>query len=684
MSLTNFLSDQIQQQDTYDYTLADVLTLRAQETPGKTAYIYLLDGESEEVVITYQELEMKARNIAAGLLEAGMTGERALMLYPPGPEFIFALFGCFYARVIAVPAYPPRKNRSLWRIKTIVNDSQAKVIMTTTSIFSGIQRNFADDEDLSGMDWFISDDPGYLSGGEPGEMTITPSTLALLQYTSGSTGNPKGVMITNRNIMRNSEFIRQCFRLTGDSVSVSWLPSFHDMGLIDGVLQPLYTGFPGVLIPPVAFLQKPIRWLEAFTRYKGTHGGAPNFAYDFCVDKTIPEERQQVNLSSIRTLYNGAEPVRMETLRRFTETFKPNGFGLEKFLPCYGMAETTLIISGGDTDKNPVIISLIKDGIEKNQVILAGKDKKNAIPQVSVGHSWIDTRVIIVNRDTCNRAAAGEIGEIWLAGSIIAQGYWNNPTETQATFQAYIADTGEGPFLRTGDLGFIHEGELYVSGRLKDLIIIHGKNYYPQDIEMIVEKCHPAIRPTCCAAFSVDMDDRERLVVIAEVERTFLKDLNAEDVFDSIRQAVAEEFELEVTGIQLLRTTTIPKTSSGKIQRSACKKGFLENTLDVVGTSILMENDGQPGTDESLSQQSMLEWIKSWMSSRFKIQNDTIDIHKPITSYGLNSMKAVELQCEFLVTYGINFPPYLFFEKISIEELTEKAKKLIAESKKDE
>lgn len=682
MALDAFLSGKIREEDTYEHTLTDILKLRAHAMPDKMAYTYLLDGESNEFIITYRDLDKKAATIAASLYKQGMRGERALMLYPPGPEFIFALFGCFYAGVIAVPAYPPRKNRSLWRIKAIVNDSRAKVVMTTAAIFEAVQRNFSDDEDLKGMRWFISDDTTHKSTEMTGGDDIMPSMLALLQYTSGSTGHPKGVMVTHRNLMRNSEFLRQCFKLTGDSVSVSWLPSFHDMGLIEGVLQPLYTGFPGILLPPVSFLQRPIRWLNAFTKYKGTHGGAPNFAYDFCVDKTTPEERNQVDLTTVHTLYNGAEPVRMETLRRFTEAFRPFGFRPENFYPTYGMAEATLIISGGDADKEPVCLSLLREGIEKNRVIVAGRDDKNAVAQVSVGHPWIDTRAVIVDPDTRERAAGGTIGEIWLAGSSIAQGYWNRPSETQDTFKAFIAGSGEGPFLRTGDLGFFNNSELFISGRLKDLIIIQGRNYYPQDLEYTVESCHPAIRPNCSAAFAVDMNDKEIVVIVAEVGRTFLRDLNSQEVFDAIRQAVAEEFELEVTAIQLLRTASIPKTSSGKIQRSACRKGFLDKTPDVIAESFLTSSEVRPLIDDNLTGLSLMDWMTSWMSSKLRIDKKTIDVTRPITAYGLNSMKAVELQRDFLVNFGIDFPPYLFFEKISIQKLTEKAEKLISEKNK--
>ncbi|MCX6235545.1 MAG: AMP-binding protein [Bacteroidetes bacterium] len=680
MAITNFLSGQIQQQDTYDYTLTDILKLRAQETPGKTAYIYLLDGETEEVVITYQELDRKARTIAATLLEGGMTGERALMLYPPGPEFIFALYGCFYAGVIAVPAYPPRKNKSIERILIIVRDSGAKMTLTTRQIINNIERNSSEFEELNHLKWLVTDEMDWLSDPIAELPVIAPASLAYLQYTSGSTGHPKGAMVTHTNIMRSLEYIRQSFELSVNSVSVSWLPVFHDMGLVAHVFQPVNCGFLGVIMPPVSFLQKPVRWLKAITKYKATFCGAPNFAYDLCVDNCTPEDRKELDLSSLKTLYNGAEPVRKSTLERFVSTFQPYGFRLEMFYPCYGMAETTLIIAGGFATERPYFLPVYNEGLEKHKVIAAPDEEKSASILVGVGHPWIDTVVKIVDPKTNRCCSENVVGEIWVSGSIVTNGYWNRQDETEVIFHAHTADSGEGPFLRTGDLGFFYNNQLFISGRLKDLIIIHGRNYYPQDLEYVAEASHPAVRPNCSAAFAVDVDDEEKVVVVAEVEREYLR--NLEGLCGAIRQAVSEEFEIDVYAVQLLRTASIPKTSSGKIQRSACRKGFLENTLNAVGSSILETKEYSKDIFEVHPTGSMLDWLTSWISTKFKIDRNSIDVQKPITVYGLNSMKAVELQKHFLDIYGINFPPYLFFDKISIKELAEKAENLINESRK--
>jgi acyl-CoA synthetase (AMP-forming)/AMP-acid ligase II len=682
MALDNFLSGNIQEQDTYAHTLIDILKLRAQKTPNKIAYIYLLDGENEEVFTTYNELDRKARIIATSLFRADMKGERALMLYPPGPEFIFALYGCFYAGVIAVPAYPPRKNKSIERILTIVGDSGAKMTLTTRQVIYNMERNSSEFEELNHLKWLVTDEIDWDSDPAPELPDITPELLAYLQYTSGSTGHPKGAMVSHTNIMRSLEYIRRSFELSKDSVSVSWLPVFHDMGLVAHVFQPVNCGFLGVIMPPVSFLQKPVRWLKAITKYKATFCGAPNFAYDLCVDNSAIEDRKDLNLSSLKTLYNGAEPVRKSTLERFVSAFQPYGFRLEMFYPCYGMAETTLIISGGFAKEKPFILPVSGNGLEKHKVIPVIEDDKSASTLVSVGFPWIDTVVKIVNPKITRYCPENEVGEIWVSGSIVTNGYWNRREETESIFHAHTLDSGEGPFLRTGDLGFFYDNQLFISGRLKDLIIIHGRNYYPQDLEYTVETCHPAIRPNCTAAFAVDVDEEEKVVIVAEVEREYLRNLDVKGLCGTIRQAVSEEFEIDVYAVQLLRTASIPKTSSGKIQRSACKKSFLENTLNVVGSSILKTREYPKDTFEDHPTGSILEWLTSWMSTKFKIDRNSIDVQKPITAYGLTSMKAVELQKHFLDTYRINFPPYLFFDRISIKELAEKAEKLINESRK--
>jgi len=434
-------------------------------------------------------------------------------------------------------------------------------------------------------------------------------------------------------------------------------------------------------MPPVSFIQKPIRWLKAISRYEAVLGGAPNFAYDLCVTGTTDEECGGLNLTKLRSLYNGAEPIRKQSLVDFTSKFAAYGFKPETFYPTYGMAEATLILSGGKVKDKPVYLYVDKSALEVNKVIISDDKDNNAYCQVSVGWPRIDTNIIVVDADSFKSCKEREIGEIWVSGSIVTKGYWNNPEATSEIYNAFTKDTNEGPFLRTGDLGFFNQGELYISGRLKDMIIIHGRNYYPQDIEYIAEECHPALRSNASAAFSVTIEDEEKLIIVAEIERTALRGLDVESVCDSIRQKIAEEMELSVYAIRLLRTASILKTSSGKIQRKACKEGFLQKSLEAVGESILDATPVTNGVDDAKADLvSIQAWVIAWIHTKLKISLDRIDPARPITSYGLTSMKAVQLQQDFLNKYGVNFPPYLFFERISLKELSERAFNLIKES----
>ncbi len=678
----------ITEEDSLRYSLPEILQFRAAQTPGQVAYIYLVNGEDQEERITYGELHLAATDIALRLLEIGKPGDRALMLFPPGLEFIKSLFGCFYAGIIAVPAYPPRKNRSLDRLRLLVKDSGASIILATEDISQSFERSFSDVSELNALKWNITNKqypastppcpPAPLPPRPPASL---PSDIALLQYTSGSTGDPKGVMVTHRNIMRNAEYIRQSFSLSHESVSVTWLPSFHDMGLIDGVLVPVYVGFPGIIIPPVSFLQKPVRWLKAITKYRGTHTGAPNFAFDLCVDGIGDEEKEELDLSSLDTLYCGAEPIRKSTFERFVAAYEQHGFARGKLYPCYGMAETTLIISGPHQGRGPVYLSISASDLEKHKITPVPEQHPDARHLVGVGYPWIDTRVRIVNPETCEVLNEDQVGEIWVAGSIVTAGYWNKPSENKQTFSAEIANEEGIKYLRTGDLGFFHEGELYISGRHKDLIIINGRNIYPQDIELLTEKAHPALRQNASAAFSVDIDGEEKLVVVAEVERSAIRELNADNVCDRIRENIVMETELSVYAIQLLRTASILKTSSGKIQRKACREAFLEKKLDVLGESVLEtrfhEEEPDAGTTDLVSLEA---WLMTWIHEKLKIPLSRVDVSRPITAYGLTSMKAIALQQDFLEKYSVGFPPYLFFEKITVKQLCEKALKIIKEN----
>ncbi|MBD2504906.1 fatty acyl-AMP ligase [Anabaena azotica] len=564
-------------------SLIDIISYRSQSQPDKQAYIFLQNGEEETASFTYEELDKRSRAIAAYLQP--WKGERALLLYPSGLEFITAFFGCLYAGVIAVPVYPPKRNQKLSRLLSIVNDSQAKLALTTSSILLDISQRWQEETDsLTQLNWVATDKVE----ADPQDFVpqlITPESLAFLQYTSGSTGTPKGVMVTHHNLVHNSECIKQAFELTSDSVSVSWLPTFHDMGLIDGVIQPLYTGFIGYLMPPVAFLMKPACWLQAITRYKATHCGGPNFAYDLCVNKVNAEQLKTLDLSSWYSAYSGSEPVHNTTLKLFVEKFRDCGFQEKFFYPCYGMAEATLFISGGFKQSPPIVKWVQTKALEENKIVDVThphpSSEEGTKPIVGCGHSWLDYKIVIADLESCELCADGQVGEIWVSSASVTKGYWNRPQQTQETFEAYLKD-GSGPFLRTGDLGFLHDGELYVTGRIKDIIIIRGQNHYPQDIELTVQKSHPGLRLNCGAAFTIEVKGKEQLIIVQEVERTYLKKLDVNHVVQIITQAVAAEHGIQVYATVLVKTGSIPKTSSGKIQRHACRTKFLNGSLEVV------------------------------------------------------------------------------------------------------
>lgn len=561
-------------------TFVDLLNFRAKHQSEQQLYTFLKGGETEAEKLTYGELHIKAKAIAAQLQSLNMFGERALLLYQPGLDFIAAFLGCLYAGVVAVPAYPPRKNQNLSRLQAIAQDAQAKIILTSSSLLDGLQAgSMQEGLGISGLHWVATDslDSELAQAWQPPQ--ISSDTLAFLQYTSGSTGNPKGVMVSHGNLLANSSIIYKFFGHSADSQGVIWLPPYHDMGLIGGILQPLYAGFPVVLMASVDFLQKPLRWLQAISKYKATTSGGPNFAYDLCLRKATPEHLEKLDLSSWEVAFTGAEPVRAETIEQFAATFAACGFRKEAFYPCYGMAETTLIVSGGEKADLPVTCHVDRAALEQNRIVKCSPRDSQTI--VGCGKSPESQQVAIVNPDTLMQCASGQVGEIWVSGSSVAQGYWNQPEETEKNFRVSLADTN-GSFFRTGDLGFLQDGELYITGRIKDVIIIRGQNHYPHDIELTVERSHPALRIGCGAAFAIDFKGSERLVIVQEVERSYLRKLNVQEVVGSIRQAVVAQHGLDIYATVLVKTGSIPKTSSGKIRRRACRTAFLAGSLDVV------------------------------------------------------------------------------------------------------
>ena len=564
-------------------TLVELLRHRARCQPDQIAFTFLVDGEAQEATITHAELDRQARAIGAWLQSLGLEGQRALLLYPAGLEFIAGFFGCLYAGVVAVPAYPPRMNRKLDRIQSIVHDSQALVALTTGSVLERLTPLLTQTPEIEQLTWLTTETPPRDIEDNWRPPNATSETLAFLQYTSGSTGAPKGVMLSHANLLHNCAVITEAFEETRSSNGVFWLPSYHDMGLVGGILVPLYSGIPNVLMSPMSFLQRPFRWLQAISRYQATTSGGPNFAYDLCVRKITPEQRATLDLSSWRVAFNGAEPVRSETLDRFAETFEPCGFRREAFYPCYGLAEATLIVSGGMRGELPVVRAFDAKSLENRLVVEVPPIDEDARRLVSSGRVLADGEVVIADPEAMTRCGPGQVGEIWVKNPSVAQGYWQRREETEHMFRARLADTGEGGFLRTGDLGFFQDDELFVASRLKDLIIIRGLNHYPHDIELTVEKSHPSLRPGCGAAFTVEVADEPRLVIVYEVERRQQAEL--EEVFEAIRRDVSREHELPVDAIVLVKPGSIPKTSSGKIQRHACRDALLAATLDEFGRS---------------------------------------------------------------------------------------------------
>ena len=577
-------------------TIVDLLQQRAAYRPHDRAFTFLVDGENEELNISYSELDRKARAVGGWLIANGMVGKRVLLLYPSGLDFIAAFMGCLYGGAVAVPAYPPRKNRSVERIEGIASDADAAVALSTRDVVDRFEALKTGAPSLQNLVWQVTAElePHWADRWE--RPRIDGDTLAFLQYTSGSTGIPKGVMLTHENLLHNSLRIMQAFELTRSQASVFWLPSFHDMGLIGGILVPLYGGKFNVLMSPVAFLQKPLRWLQAISKYRATISGGPNFAYELCVRKTTPEQRAALDLSSWSLAFNGAEPVRAETIDAFSEAFAVSGFRRQAFYPCYGLAESTLMVTGGMKFEEPVVRAFDAASIETGTAVPRPANAAGARRMVGSGRELDGQDVLIVEPHTCEPLPPGRVGEIWVSGPSVARGYWNRSEESQATFGAMLAQPepaaaggavakwrpNAGPYLRTGDLGFFDNGELFVAGRLKDLIIVRGRNHYPQDIEHDVEEACSIVRPGSVAAFSVEHEGRERVVVVAELERGKRERAELAAAFEAIRSRLAKEHEVAVEGIVLVRPNSVPKTSSGKIQRRACKRQFLDGTLEVI------------------------------------------------------------------------------------------------------
>ncbi|MGW4975712.1 fatty acyl-AMP ligase [Streptomyces mirabilis] len=563
-------------------SLVDLLTTHASQQPERTAYRYLVTGDCDGEIqdISYGRLARRSRAVAAWLQERGLAGSRALLLYPPGLEFISGYLGCLSAGVVAVPGLPPQgrsqNHRALTRMKRLIADADAKVILGGREVLAALAAQAEHLPELDGITCVATEDIPDEAADSWREPDLTADSVAFLQYTSGSTSAPRGVMVTHGNLLDNQRAITERMGHTPDTLAeyehelfVSWLPVYHDMGLIGPVLNTVHLGATATLFSPLHFLQRPARWLTALSRYRPHTSGGPNFAYELCLKHATPELLDGLDLGRWKVAFNGAEPVRAATLRRFTETFAPAGFRREALYPCYGLAEATLIVTGGSVDTPPTLAAAPGPGAHVDAAA------------VGSGRPIPGTTVVIADPERREELPEGEVGEIWASGAGVAKGYWRNALATRETFRATLKDRPDR-FLRTGDLGFLREGELFVTGRLKDLMVIDGRNHYPQDLELSAEMSHGALRPGCTAAFSVDGGvEGEQPVIVAETAPDAAAD--SERITEVIRSAIGEAHGLAVRDVVLVHPGTIPKTSSGKIQRHASRAAYLADALAVVG-----------------------------------------------------------------------------------------------------
>ncbi|WP_136668605.1 fatty acyl-AMP ligase [Flavobacterium sp. H122] len=577
-------------------TLIEVLRHRASVTPQTVLYSFIEDGNERKSEFTYSQLDERARAIASYLQTKINKNDRALLLYQPGLDYIEAFMGCLYAGVIPVPAYPP-DGRNLKRLLHVINDANAAIALSTEAIYNNVSflsENGASDqirkessEFVQNIQWHLSDTIATAEADKWNDADITKEDVAFLQYTSGSTNNPKGVIVTHHNLMTNFDFSEKAFEMSPERQMVSWLPPYHDMGLIGGILQPLYSGMRTTLISPVSFIKKPLKWLSVISEC-GKNGkiisGAPNFAYELCVNKISDDQINDLDLSNWTLAFNGAEPIRAATLEAFAEKFKTTGFKKEHFFPVYGLAEATLLVSAGNVPELPIVKKVNKILLEENTVTEKVENESDFIEKVGCGVELKGQKLRIVDPATKIECEENTVGEIWISGPNVAKGYWENPEETEMTFNCTIENEEDSSYFRTGDLGYLNENQLYVTGRLKDLIIIRGKNHYPQDIEFTVQNSHEALRKDYGAAFSLDLNGEEQLVIIQEVKREFKRKIDIKEISNIIRSAVSKEHQLVPAHIILIEPSTFPKTSSGKLQRRASKDQFLKNELKELET----------------------------------------------------------------------------------------------------
>lgn len=701
--------------------LVEMVQAQAKNRPNDIAFTFLDGGERNEANLTFAELDRRARRIGGLLQATGKPQDRAVLLYPSGLEYIVAFFGTLYAGSVAVTAYPPDANRlarTVPRLEAIIADCDARFVLTTASLASMSEAVFELAPSLRSRQWIATDEVDADGAWE--RPKLTRASIAFIQYTSGSTGTPKGVVLTHGNLLAN-EWMLQQGTWIGEpfKVMAGWLPLFHDMGLMTQVILPVGLGTRSVFMAPTDFLTRPARWLEAVSRYRAEFSASPNFAFDLCARKITPEERAKLDLSSWKFIINGAEPVRHDTIERFVETFAPQGLIPSAVHPAYGLAEATVLVSVNPHPSRPLVASFDAEMLEQGIVKAVGPGP-SARTMVGSGPP-VDQRAVIVEPESGTPLSPERIGEVWLKGPNVGQGYWHRSEETERTFGARLASEPEGEgFLRTGDLGFLHGGQLFIAGRVKDLIIVRGRNHYPQDIERTIEDSYPAVRKGCCAAFSVTVNGEERLVVMAEVERRFRADRRGparapaadepkrsatdrrsdvppavgeadgeeapflvDSIIAAIRGAVSEAHELQVEAVLLLQPRSIPKTSSGKIQRRACRAGYLDGTIEVLARSapVVPQDDAAnaPFDREAFRAAApearlglALRLVQQVVGRNGGVALEALTADAMVNRLGVDSLGVIEIADEIAAATGVKIDSFELLRDITLRELAQR------------
>jgi acyl-CoA synthetase (AMP-forming)/AMP-acid ligase II/alkylation response protein AidB-like acyl-CoA dehydrogenase/acyl carrier protein len=561
-------------------TLTEVLARRAKTQPNSAAYTFLRDGEEVGETLTFGELYERSLGLAEQLVSHHPIGSRVLLLDPIGLDFFVGFFGSLYAGFIPVPVSLPNRQRGMHSLRGITTDSGAVCLLSSSPLLRKYQRFLDSDPEMALLRRIAIDEGPLAPSASWQPIPSFAAQLALLQYASGTTRTPRGVMVTHGNVLNNQRQIEHSFGHDNRTVVVSWLPLFHDMGL-GTALQGPWLGVHCVLMSPSSFVRSPVTWLRAVSRFRASFSGGPDFAYELCARRIDANECAGLDLSCWTGAYNGSEPVRASTVERFVNRFAQFGFPRAGQRAVYGLAEATLLVSAEGPGEPPIIRQFSALDLQHGEGKQSAQTPSRAM--VSCGRPWLGTRVVVVDPETLEICRPGRVGEIWVGGQSVCAGYWQKPEETAATFQARTS-SGDGPFLRTADLGFLDAGCLFVTGRLKDLIVIRGENHYPQDIEATVSECHPSLEPQRCAAFVVDGEHDPELVIVQEVKRTELRRLDPEDIFRAIRGAVSHRHSLHTSAIVLIRPATLPRTSSGKVQRGVCARAYHDKLLEQVAS----------------------------------------------------------------------------------------------------